>query len=92
MIVIDIPMPKRCADCPCFDDAIYGKCQVKDTWLGAEDSAWFSDTRPNWCPLKEMVTCKDCRHYNIDFCKKRKHETAPDYSCTAGERKDDAGV
>lgn len=59
MIVIDIPMPKRCAECPCFDDAIYGKCQVKDTWLGAEDGAWFSNQRPNWCPLQEIYEMEE---------------------------------
>ena len=41
MIQIDIEMPKRCADCPCFNDSLYGKCQVKDVWLGAEDGAGF---------------------------------------------------
>ena len=53
MIQIDIPMPKRCAECPCFDDTVYGKCNVKDIWLGAEDGAWFSERRPSWCPLIE---------------------------------------
>lgn len=51
MIQIDIPMPKRCAECPYFNDAIYGKCQVKDTWFGAEDSEWVHKERPNWCPM-----------------------------------------
>ena len=54
MIQIDIPMPERCTKCPCYDDALYGKCNVKDIWLGAEDGAWFNETRPNWCPLKEV--------------------------------------
>lgn len=61
MILIDGPMPKRCAECPCFDDTMYGRCRVKDIWLGAEDGAWFSEQRPSWCPLKEIVQCKDCR-------------------------------
>ena len=90
MIVIDIPMPKKCAECPCNGNRLYGNCQVKGRWLGGEEGSPMAEKRPEWCPLKEMVTCKDCRHYDIDFCKKRKHETAPDYSCTAGERKDNA--
>ena len=53
MIVIDKPMPKRCAECPCFDDSVYGKCNVNERWLDAEDGAWFSYKRPDWCPLKE---------------------------------------
>lgn len=60
MILIDGPMPKRCAECPCFDDTMYGRCRVKDVWLGAEDGAWFTEQRPSWCPLKEVVQCKDC--------------------------------
>ena len=90
MIVIDIPMPKKCAECPCNGNRLYGNCQVKGRWLGGEEGSSMAENRPEWCPLKEMVTCKNCRHYDIDFCKKRKHETAPDYSCTAGERKNDA--
>lgn len=54
MIQIDIPMPERCSECPCFDDTVYGKCNVLDRWLSASDGAWFSDTRPEWCPLKEV--------------------------------------
>lgn len=54
MIIIDMKMPQRCAECPCFSDSIYGHCNVKDIWLGADDGAWFSDHRPNWCPLQEQ--------------------------------------
>ena len=90
MIVIDIPMPKKCAECPCFDDAIYGKCQVKDTWLGAEDGAWFSDTRPNWCPLKEIITCKDCARPAKDTCYNFRKFDQEKWFCADAERKDDA--
>ena len=62
MILIDGPMPKRCAECPCFDDTMYGKCRVKDVWLGAKDGAWFTEQRPSWCPLIEIAKCKDCKH------------------------------
>lgn len=53
MIVIDREMPNRCADCPCFDDNVYGHCRVLDRWLDARDGAWFAESRPEWCPLKE---------------------------------------
>ena len=58
MIIIDMKMPQRCAECPCFSDSIYGHCNVKDIWLGADDGAWFSDHRPNWCPLQEQEAVK----------------------------------
>lgn len=53
MIQIDIPMPEKCADCPCYNNAVYGQCKVTDRWFGAADGAWF-DARPNWCPLREV--------------------------------------
>lgn len=50
-------MPSCCYECPYFDDycALTGK--------------WECDTeqiRDNDCPLVEIVTCKDCKHYYQD--------------------------
>lgn len=53
MVRIPVDMPKKCAECPCYDDTMYGKCRVKEIWFGAEDGAWFDDRRPSWCPLEE---------------------------------------
>lgn len=54
MIQIDIPMPDRCANCPFYSSSVYGRCNVKGIWLGVEDGAWIRETRPDWCPLKEV--------------------------------------
>lgn len=54
MIQINIDMPAACKNCPCFNDVMYGRCAVKDVWLGIEDGAWFTDRRPSWCPLIEI--------------------------------------
>lgn len=47
-------MPKCCYECPYFDDYC------------ALTSKWERDTeqiRDNDCPLVEIVTCKDCKHW-----------------------------
>ena len=54
MIQIDIDMPKRCAECPCYGDRLYGKCQVTGEWLEDNEGSWFANERPKWCPLKEI--------------------------------------
>lgn len=56
MLKLNIPIPERCSQCPCFSDTVYGKCQVNDHWLDASDGAWFSDHRPLWCPILEEDT------------------------------------
>lgn len=53
MIQIDIPMPKRCLDCPCYGHAVYGKCKAKEYFFSAEDRIWQEKRRPDWCPLLE---------------------------------------
>lgn len=48
-----IELPDCCSECPFFHAAIYGKCDKKDVWFGAEDQEWINDTTPNWCPMKD---------------------------------------
>ena len=54
MILIDLPMPARCADCPCNGNRLYGNCQAKGRWLGCEEGSPMAEKRPEWCPLKEV--------------------------------------
>ena len=55
MIQIGIPMPKRCADCPCYDHTMYGRCKAKDVWFDMNDRVWHWDERPKWCPIMEVT-------------------------------------
>ena len=57
MIYIDIKMPNNCAECPvlyiaknkdCF------QCLIDRRFMYEEDKVWMTETRPNWCPLKEV--------------------------------------
>ena len=55
MIRIDIPMPKKCTECPCFDNVMYGKCNVTQKWFDGADTAWTAEKRPDDCPLKDEM-------------------------------------
>lgn len=53
-IIIDIPMPKKCGECP-FLDGENGLCDISWNY-----KSQFGDIRVNWddrpisCPLKEL--------------------------------------
>jgi hypothetical protein len=71
MIQIDMPMPEKCDVCPfnydfCWCNA-FGNYDEKwekyrDDW---NDHVCDRETRPGYCPLKEIVRCKDCKHRPI---------------------------
>lgn len=51
MVLIDIPMPERCIDCPCFE--IFGvikECRILD--ISLKDPR----EKPIMCPLREEQT------------------------------------
>ena len=57
---------------------------IESYWTGGEfgsDYQWNDNHG-------ELIRCKDCRHYDVDFCKNRKWETSPDWFCGDGKRKD----
>ena len=63
MLQINRAMPKTCNECFCHD-AEYNVCQAaQHTNLASEDT----EHRPGWCPLKEVILCKDCRHWEKIF-------------------------
>ena len=69
MLLIDKDMPTCCEKCPCYDFE-YTCCNAsrnksselegQDPWLDNVDTL---KTRPDWCPLKEVVPYKDCKHW-----------------------------
>ncbi len=89
-------MPKCCHwDCPlCNEDG--GACM-----LGAYETK--TDTkkeRASDCPLVEIITCKECKHWMNDltprvpdtkdyhFCPMMDCNTAEDFYCADGERRE----
>ena len=101
MIQIDIPMPEACDVCPFNYDFCW--CNA----FGNHDDEWekYSDdwndhvcdreNRPEYCPLKEIVRCKDClfgeqindRYIctNAGHCQSKSNK--PDWFCADGERR-----
>ena len=61
-ILIDMDMPTTCNDCKLFNSTPSGlypySCRV--TWDKVEP---FLKSRPNWCPIREVVMCWECESY-----------------------------
>lgn len=54
MIIIDIPMPENCSDCPCNND--YVDCGINHKSFYNDEIDDPFTKRPEWCPLIEMGT------------------------------------
>ena len=63
----DMEMPKKCFEC---DFYLHG-CRLKFT-----EECNPSIERAKDCPLVEIVTCKDCKHWDKEeeYCKKSTNE------------------
>ena len=59
MIQIDIPMPKNCGGCPiCNEYLMCGvPCNGRE-WGENDVSDYFTNGKPEWCPLKEQEAVK----------------------------------
>ena len=53
MIQIDIPMPKRCADCPCFNYDLLCCRALKQAAFSLVETD-YDESRFNRCPLQEV--------------------------------------
>ena len=55
MIQIDIPMPKSCGECPICNEYLMCGVPCNGRGWGENDvSDYYSNGRPEWCPLKEQ--------------------------------------
>ena len=66
MIAFGMPMPEACDVCPMNYDFIVCKALNDEEWKNYGDD-WNEKIcerkdRPEYCPLKEIVRCKDCKH------------------------------
>ena len=66
MIQIDLPMPEACDVCPLNYDFCWCQGLNKEEWEKYGDD-WNEKVcerkdRPEYCPLKEIIMCKDCKH------------------------------
>ena len=88
-----IKMPQNCSEC---------SFKANDYVCGLLDCAFscnhFTERNYN-CPLVEIVTCKDCKHWDkcsvprvpdekeYHYCPMEDFNTAEDYFCAYGERR-----
>ena len=58
MIALDMQMPEGCEDCPLNEDFCYCRGIPYESGIDAAFGLDFDfETRPKWCPLKEVVSC-----------------------------------
>ena len=55
MIQIDMPMPTNCLDCPACNEYLMCVIPISGRKWGENDVRDFSQSRPEWCPMKEQV-------------------------------------
>ena len=81
-----------CSKCPYWKDGIAPECAFMYTdavrWLrtiGTQKVLLHEDGTIE--PIPKIVRCKDCKHFDSDFCKNREWETAPEWFCADGKRR-----
>ena len=54
MIQIEMEMPKNCMDCPACNEYLMCAIPCDGRGWGENDVKDFSQSRPEWCPMKEQ--------------------------------------
>lgn len=54
--ILIVDTPNTCGDCACYE-AVYGVCDV-------EGESCDYDSRPDWCPMKDVELRVDCGEEN----------------------------
>ena len=98
MLIVDMPMPRCCDDCPMFYDGIACDVTGTKTYPNREyrilNNGQVFDSAKNRfddCPIKgELVRCGECKQYEKfdGYCKKFGMLFPKDNPCINGERRD----
>lgn len=79
-------MPTSCKECMLnnVDSPWFGLCRTT-----GNNVIEYKDSRHSNCPLVEIVTCKDCKHYRngLEHCTQWVMSTNDDFYCADAERK-----
>lgn len=80
-------LPKSCAECGFVTDDMLGDATcvlLCDEWKDNKNH------RAENCPLTEIITCKDCKHYrnSLNHCKQWGMSTTDDFYCGFAERRE----
>ena len=51
MITIDVEMPSKCCECPCFRPGHPGSCWARDPGEERKIMNPYSEPMPAWCPI-----------------------------------------
>lgn len=62
MIQIDMQMPTNCHDCPACNEYLTCAIPVNGRGWGENDVRDFSQSRPEWCPMKEQESWLGIQH------------------------------
>ena len=86
MIVIDSNMAKVPNICnECYAN-LWGGCCIAPA---EEDGLCVQGGKPDWCPIKELVQCKDCKmRDNSHYCNWIEMQVTDDFSCIDGVKND----
>ena len=97
MLILDMPMPRACDDCPMLDESgDYPMCRITQETRGYTFNT--REKRMDRCPIKgEVVRCKDCRFYDKeDWCNKLRISGVKAFEetwfCAEGEREKDGKI
>ena len=92
MIYLDLEMPKGCTECFLCEGCKTPKDfpNIKCKAIGKVGSMLnFENERPVDCPIKEIVTCKECKHRNrLYTCEKLLVVMEDDCFCRFGKRRE----
>jgi hypothetical protein len=91
LVIKDMELPKSCKKCPF--KAMFPNTGLKN---GVCNDLHLPFKRHQYCPLIEIITCKDCKYYRNrdgdEWCtthsfKDNKFFVREDYHCADAERK-----
>ena len=66
MIKIDMPMPTNCIDCPACNEYLMCAIPVNGRRWSENDVKDFSQSRPEWCPMKEQEAVEPIKPLDKD--------------------------
>jgi hypothetical protein len=81
----DMEMPKYCNDCEFCHDS-FGYCNLASEYIPGHSFFKDENEKPDFCPLVEIVTCKDCKHNRDGVCPNYRHFVDDNFYCADAER------
>lgn len=94
MVAINMEMPSCCAECELCINGQYEELTCALLGEEWEETDYNSDHRDEKCPLIEIGTCKDCKHWchidgyeSLDTCRLIFRTRHSDFYCADFEKR-----